>query len=122
MNPEKIAMADGEVAKLRAALASGKRVTSIGTSGIRVVESLPNLNGGYTGETDCFIAPGFKLRHSHGLITNLHNPMGTHVIMAAALGGRELVMESYRQAVELDYHFGIHGDSMLVFAPNGIRS
>ncbi len=118
MNPERIAMADDEVAKLRAALAAGKRVTGVGTSGIRVVESLPNLEGGYSGETDCFIAPGFKLRHSHGLLTNLHNPMGTHVIMAAAIGGHALVMDAYRECVELGYHFGIHGDSMLVFAPN----
>ena len=118
MNPEEIAMAEGEVAKLRAALASGKRVTGIGTSGIRVVESLPDLERGYAGLTDCFVAPGFRFRHSHGLLTNLHNPMGTHVIMAAAIGGHELVMKAYRECVELGYCFGIHGDSMLVFAPN----
>lgn len=117
MNPEKIAMTQDEVAKLRKALTAGKRVTSVGTSGIRVVESLPDLERGYSGETDCFIAPGFPFRHSHGLLTNLHNPMGTHVIMAAAFGGHALVMEAYRQAVERGYHFGIHGDSMLVFAP-----
>jgi S-adenosylmethionine:tRNA ribosyltransferase-isomerase len=118
MNPEEIAMAEDEVAKLRSALAAGKRVTGIGTSGIRVVESLPSLERGYSGLTDCFVAPGFRFRHSHGLLTNLHNPMGTHVIMAAAIGGHDLVMKAYRECVELGYHFGIHGDSMLVFAPN----
>ncbi|HET9224460.1 MAG TPA: S-adenosylmethionine:tRNA ribosyltransferase-isomerase, partial [Roseiflexaceae bacterium] len=53
-------------------------------------------------------------KYCDGLLTNLHNPKGTHVIMACALGGRELVLEACRQAAERNYTLGINGDSMLI--------
>lgn len=121
MNDEEFEISDSDVAALRSYLAEGYRVTSIGTSGVRVLESLDTLSSGKRGRTGVFIAPGFHLRHVHGLLTNLHNPMGTHIIMAAAFGGHDFIMHAYREAVKEGYYFGIHGDSMLVFSNIGLN-
>src|SRR5262245_3451600 len=90
------------------------RIISIGTSGIRVLESLPIPPAPAAGRTTLFVSPGFRFKYCDTLLTNLHNPKGTHVIMACALGGRELVLDACRQAAERGYRFGINGDSMLI--------
>jgi len=77
------AVAADEVVNPRDPVDSRKRITSLGTSGIRVIESLPDLGRAYAGLADCFIAPGFRLRHRHRLLlATRHNPMGMHVIVA----------------------------------------
>ena len=114
MSPEEYAISRQAVDLLTRSLKEQRRIISIGTSGIRVLESLPVPPVPASGRTDLFVSPGFRFKYCDSLLTNLHNPKGTHVIMACALGGRELVLEAYRQAAERGYRFGINGDSMLI--------
>jgi len=99
---------------LRDAMQNRRNIVSIGTSGSRVLESLTSPNPATAERTDLFISPGFKFKYTRSLLTNLHNPSGTHVIMAAAYGGRDLIIEACETAVKKRMKFGIHGDSMLV--------
>jgi S-adenosylmethionine:tRNA-ribosyltransferase-isomerase (queuine synthetase) len=114
MSPEEYAVSQEAVDLLGRSLKEQRRIISIGTSGIRVLESLPYPPAAAAGRTSLFVSPGFRFKYCDGLLTNLHNPKGTHVIMACALGGRELVLEACRQAAERNYTFGINGDSMLI--------
>lgn len=114
MNQEEFSVPPGSVAILNQALTEGRRIVSIGTSGVRTLESLPYPPTARSGRTDIFIAPGYRFRYCSVLLTNLHNPMGTHVIMAAAVGGRDLVIAACEMAARAGMKFGIHGDSMLV--------
>ena len=114
MSPEEYAVGPEAVDLLTRSLKDKRRVISIGTSGIRVLESLSIPPAPAAGRTSLFVSPGFRFKYCDALLTNLHNPKGTHVIMACALGGRELVLEACRQAADRRYRFGIHGDSMLI--------
>lgn len=96
------------------ALKENKRIISIGTSGVRILESISFPPKAVKSKTNIFISPGFKFKYTDGLLTNLHNSMGTHVIMASAFGGKDLVIEACNIAVKKGYRFGIHGDSMLI--------
>ena len=65
-------------------------------------------------ETDLFITPGFRFRAADGLITNFHLPKSTLLMMLSALVGRELLLESYEEAIAESYRFYSFGDAMLV--------
>jgi S-adenosylmethionine:tRNA ribosyltransferase-isomerase len=64
--------------------------------------------------TDLFIYPGFKFQVLGGLITNFHLPQSSLLMLVAAFGGRELMLDAYRYAVEREYHFYSYGDGMLI--------
>lgn len=114
MNFEEFSVDQTNIDILIDALQSKKRIVSVGTSGVRILESLPFPPKPVSSKTDIFVSPGFKFKYVDALLTNLHNSMGTHVIMACAIGGMELVLEACNIAVKEGYRFGIHGDSMLV--------
>jgi S-adenosylmethionine:tRNA ribosyltransferase-isomerase len=114
MSAEDYAVSQPAVDLLTRSLKEGRRIVSIGTSGIRALESLPIPPTPATGRTTLFVSPGFRFKYCDALLTNLHNPRGTHVIMACAVGGHELVLEACRQAADRRYRFGINGDSMLI--------
>ena len=48
------------------------------------------------------------------MVTNLHLPYSTLLMLAAAFGGYEYVMEAYNEAVKEGYRFGDYGDAMLM--------
>jgi len=67
-----------------------------------------------TATTELFIYPGFEFRVISGLITNFHLPQSSLLMLVAAFGGRALVLNAYRHAVERDYHFYSYGDAMFI--------
>jgi S-adenosylmethionine:tRNA ribosyltransferase-isomerase len=67
-----------------------------------------------TATTELFIYPGFEFRVISGLITNFHLPQSSLLMLVSALGGRELILNAYRHAVEREYHFYSYGDAMLI--------
>ena len=48
------------------------------------------------------------------LITNLHLPKTSLLIMVCAFAGYDLAMEAYRRAIKDKYRFFSYGDAMLV--------
>jgi S-adenosylmethionine:tRNA ribosyltransferase-isomerase len=48
------------------------------------------------------------------MVTNLHLPYSTQLMMVAAFGGYETVMNAYKVAKEEGYRFGTYGDAMLI--------
>ncbi|QMU30096.1 tRNA preQ1(34) S-adenosylmethionine ribosyltransferase-isomerase QueA [Adhaeribacter radiodurans] len=99
------------------ALDNKKRVCSIGTTTLRALESSVSANGRLKpneGWTDKFIFPPHDFRIANALLTNFHMPESTLLMMTAAFGGYELIMEAYNVAVKEKYNFFSYGDAMLV--------
>jgi S-adenosylmethionine:tRNA ribosyltransferase-isomerase len=99
------------------ALDNKKRVCAIGTTTLRALESSVSANGRLKpneGWTDKFIFPPHDFRIANALLTNFHMPESTLLMMAAAFGGYELVMEAYNVAVKEKYNFFSYGDAMLI--------
>ncbi len=95
---------------------TGKRIIAVGTTSLRVLESTfkdgRNLAG--TGETDIFIYPPMKVKSIDCLITNLHTPKSTLLMLISAFAGYEVTMKAYREAVNERYRFFSYGDSMFI--------
>jgi S-adenosylmethionine:tRNA ribosyltransferase-isomerase len=94
-----------------------KRICSIGTTSMRALESSVSAEGYLKeaeGWTNKFIFPPYDFHIADAMITNLHLPKSSLIIMISAFGGHELIMEAYRQAVKEKYRFFTYGDSMLI--------
>ena len=99
----------------------GRRVVSVGTTAVRLLENAAMLGGDShglleegSGWVDLFITPGFEFRAIDGLITNFHLPRSTLLMLVSAFAGRENVLAAYREAVEARYRFYSFGDAMLI--------
>lgn len=99
----------------------GGRIVTVGTTTTRAIEGVMSgrceisaRNSSIRGSTDIFIHGGYRFRAVDALITNFHLPRSTPLMLAAALAGRERLLESYRVAIGLGYRFFSYGDAMLV--------
>ena len=98
-----------------AAINAAQRVIAVGTTSLRVLESLPaGPVAAGAGRTDIFIRPGFEFRHAHALLTNFHLPKSTLFVLVCALAGQELMQRAYAEAVREKYRFFSYGDCMLI--------
>ena len=100
------------------AIAAARRVVAVGTTSVRVLETLATRHGtplpATSGDTDIFIYPGYEFKTVGALLTNFHLPQSTLIMLVCAFAGKELIMEAYRQAVEQRYRFFSYGDCMLI--------
>ena len=98
-----------------AAINAAQRVIAVGTTSMRVLESLPaGPVAPGAGRTEIFIRPGFEFRHAHALLTNFHLPKSTLFVLVCALAGHELMQRAYTEAVREKYRFFSYGDCMLI--------
>ena len=104
------------------AKAEGRRVVSVGTTAVRLLEQAAALADVVSGNVvepgsgwaDLFIYPGYRFRVVDALVTNLHLPRSTLLMLTSAFAGRKLVHSSYEMATEERYRFYSFGDAMLI--------
>lgn len=97
---------------------NGKRIVAVGTTSVRTLESAVNEKGELLeseGDTDIFIFGDYKFKIVDAVITNFHLPKSTLIMLITAFGGKELVFEAYRKAIEERYRFYSFGDSMFIY-------
>ena len=96
----------------------GKKLTAVGTTTVRVLESVAEKDGYINhhgdGETDIFIFPGYRFKVVDKLITNFHLPKSTLLALVCAFGGYENVMNAYKFAVNRGFRFFSYGDAMFL--------
>jgi len=104
------------IALIKTTQTSGKKVTAIGTTALRALESAARsgkLVAG-NGETDIFITPGYKFKVVDRLLTNFHLPKSTLLMLVSAFAGFENIQKSYQHAIAQEYRFFSYGDAMLI--------
>ena len=117
MHSEFFYVPDSVAEEINARRAKGGRIISVGTTSCRVLESASDPDGkvnAIKGETAIFIYPGYKFKAIDALITNFHLPESTLIMLVSALGGKELIMGAYEEAVREKYRFFSFGDAMLI--------
>ncbi len=95
----------------------GHRIVSIGTTVMRTLETVVSTGGmikAQDGWTNKFIFAPYEFSVADAMVSNFHLPESTQLMMVAAFGGYDLVMEAYRKAIESGYQFGTYGDAMLI--------
>ncbi len=98
------------------ARARGGRVTAVGTTSLRALESAAQsgrLAYG-AGETRLFITPGYRFRLVDRLLTNFHLPRSTLLMLVSAFAGLDHVRAAYQHAIGQGYRFFSYGDAMLI--------
>jgi len=100
------------------AIEKAKRVFAVGTTSVRVMESVAAQHGrpmkATQGDTNIFIYPGFEYKVTDALLTNFHLPQSTLLMLVSAFAGKDLILEAYRQAIAEKYRFFSYGDCMLI--------
>ena len=100
-------------AESRQRIEAAERVLAVGTTSVRVLETLAR-GGPLTGRTDLFVYPPFEFRRVNALLTNFHLPHSTLLALVMAFAGVEETRELYRLAIAERYRFYSFGDAMLV--------
>jgi S-adenosylmethionine:tRNA ribosyltransferase-isomerase len=99
--------------------ASGGKITAIGTTALRALESAANKNESINtfaghGETSIFITPGYEFKVVDRLLTNFHLPKSTLLMLVSAFAGFDNIKHAYQHAIEQEYRFFSYGDAMLI--------
>ncbi len=98
--------------------AAGGRVIAVGTTALRLLESAADDNGTikpFAGETDIFLAPGYRFPAVAALLTNFHLPRSTLFMLVSAFSGLERMKRAYVHAITSGYRFYSYGDGSLLF-------
>ncbi len=117
MHAEQFWLPQDAVETIKDTRAKGGRVIAVGTTTVRVLESVAARFGdlkAVSGSTDIFIYPGFEFKVIDRLITNFHLPESTLIMLVAAFAGQEQVMAAYDEAVKNEYRFFSFGDACLI--------
>lgn len=124
MHSERYELNQEAADKVRAAKARGGRVVAVGTTSLRVLESVAAEHGEIrpaSGRTRLFVYPPREFRAVDALLTNFHLPESTLLMLVSAfaspgrLDGREWIMEAYAAAVRARFRFFSYGDAMLIY-------
>jgi S-adenosylmethionine:tRNA ribosyltransferase-isomerase len=123
MHEERFSVSPDTAQTVNAAWREGRRAVAVGTTAVRVLESLAPRHGQITagaGTTRLFLHPPAGFRVVGALLTNFHLPRSTLLMLVSAFAapgetrGRELVLAAYAEAVRQRYRFFSYGDAMLI--------
>jgi S-adenosylmethionine:tRNA ribosyltransferase-isomerase len=115
IHSEHYAVPESSAELIERALAERRRVVAVGTTSVRVLETVfAEPRGPLEGRTRLLITPGHEFRATGALITNFHLPRSTLLAMVMAFAGVERTRELYRIAVSERYRFYSFGDACLI--------
>ena len=117
MDSEQMEVSEDLSERVNAAQDAGHKICAVGTSVLRALESTVGMNGHikpFSGWTNKFIFPPYDFSTAHALVTDFHMPYSIMLMITAAFGGYEQVMNAYKVAIEEKYRFGAYGDAMLI--------
>jgi S-adenosylmethionine:tRNA ribosyltransferase-isomerase len=115
-SPERFAVPEVTARLVTATRRAGKRVVAVGTTVTRALETATGADGvtrAAEGWTDLVLGPDRPARAVTGLVTGLHAPEASHLLLLEAVAGAELVRRAYDAAVAERYLWHEFGDSML---------
>lgn len=118
MHSEFFSISEDAAKKINEFKDKGNRIIAVGTTSVRVLESVAEDNGeikSKRGFTELFIYPGYKFKVVDGLITNFHLPKSTLIMLVSAFAGRDFILKAYKEAVQQNYRFYSYGDSMFIY-------
>jgi S-adenosylmethionine:tRNA ribosyltransferase-isomerase len=114
--PERFAVPADTARLVMSARCAGRRVIAVGTTVVRALETATDADGFTStaaGWTDLVLGPDRPARAVTGLVSGLHAPDASHLLLLEAVVGPELVRQAYRAALTRDYLWHEFGDSTL---------
>ena len=94
-----------------------KRICCVGTTTMKAMETATTISKNivpFDGWSNKFIFPPYEFGAPNCMISNFHPPLSSMLMIAAAFGGYDLIMEAYQQAIAEKYKFLTYGDAMFI--------
>jgi S-adenosylmethionine:tRNA ribosyltransferase-isomerase len=120
--PERFAVPETSARLINAAGAGDGRVVAVGTTAVRAVESATGPDGvvrAAEGWTGLVVTPERGVRVVDGLLTGLHEPEASHLLMLEAVAGRAAISRGYDAALRGRYLWHEFGDVHLILPEEG---
>jgi len=117
MDSERIIIDSKAVNKVNTAKEKRKNVCAVGTTVMRTLESSVSTDGylkEFDGWTNKFIFPPYEFSVPNRMVSNLHLPYSTLMMMVSAFAGYHYLLHAYDVAIKEGYKFGTYGDAMLI--------
>ena len=117
MDSEQFIIEEKQADIVNRAIERKSRICAVGTTSMRTIESAVSANKTLKPANDWtskFIFPPYDFSIANAMITNFHTPESTLLMMVAAFGGYEHVINAYEVAVKEKYRFYSYGDAMLI--------
>jgi S-adenosylmethionine:tRNA-ribosyltransferase-isomerase (queuine synthetase) len=95
----------------------GGRVIAVGTTAVRALETAVDASGRVqpsSGWTEHVVTPEGGVRAVDGLLTGLHEPRSSHLMMLTAIAGPDLLAATYQAALDEGYLWHEFGDLNLL--------
>ncbi|WP_282702043.1 S-adenosylmethionine:tRNA ribosyltransferase-isomerase [Streptomyces sp. CC219B] len=115
--PERFSVPEASARLINAVRAGDGRVIAVGTTAVRAVESAAGADGvvrARAGWTDLVVTPERGVRVVDGLLTGLHEPEASHLLMLEAVAGRAAIDRGYEEALRGLYLWHEFGDVHLL--------
>ncbi|MCI3277046.1 S-adenosylmethionine:tRNA ribosyltransferase-isomerase [Streptomyces cylindrosporus] len=115
--PERFSVPEASARLINAVKAGDGRVVAVGTTAVRAVESAVGPDGvvrARAGWTDLVVTPERGVRVVDGLLTGLHEPEASHLLMLEAIAGRAAIDRGYDEALRGLYLWHEFGDLHLL--------
>jgi S-adenosylmethionine:tRNA ribosyltransferase-isomerase len=135
MHEERFEVSEETATIINRAKNEGRRIIAVGTTSLRVLESVANSYRSeskkgqvasppvlvpHSGKTRIFIHPPYEFKLADALVTNFHLPCSTLLMLVSAFAapnqtrGRDLILAAYAEAIRARYRFFSYGDAMLI--------
>ena len=117
MDSEQFVITPEAVEQMNNTKKAGHKVVAIGTTVMRALETAVSVGGMFKpaeGWTNKFIFHPYQFSSADAFVSNFHLPYSTQLMMVAAYGGYDKVMNAYEVARKEGYRFGTYGDAMLI--------
>ena len=116
IHTEQFSIDEENAAIINTARAKGGRIIPVGTTSMRVLETVvaDSQIKASSGATEIFITPGYEFKIADAMITNFHLPKSTLLALVAAFAGLENILAAYSHAIEKRYRFYSYGDAMFI--------
>lgn len=116
MHREFYTVSEEAAAAINKAKVEGRRIVAVGTTAVRTLESagasgVMKAGGAWT---QIFIYPGYRYKFVDALVTNFHLPQSTLMMLVSALSSRDIILQTYAEAVKEKYRFFSFGDAMFI--------
>ncbi|MEV8307493.1 S-adenosylmethionine:tRNA ribosyltransferase-isomerase [Streptomyces flavidovirens] len=115
--PERFEVPASTAWLVNAARAGGGRIVAVGTTAVRALESAAGPDGvvrAAKGWTALVVTPERGVRVVDGLLTGLHEPQASHLLMLEAVTGGAALRRGYAEALSHLYLWHEFGDVHLV--------
>jgi S-adenosylmethionine:tRNA ribosyltransferase-isomerase len=115
--PERVKVPESTAEAVNATHRCGRQVIAVGTTVVRALETSAQgaeTVSAFDGWTDLVISPEREVHVVDGMITGWHEPASSHLMMLDAIGGRQLLVDSYHAALAEGYQWHEFGDVHLI--------